>query len=105
MSRAQKGLASPKEVTGAPELVVEIASPSTQRTDRVAKAAIHADSGVRWYWVVDPEAKTLEEYEREGNQYNLERKWRELEMFEPRLFPGLAFPLADLFDWNELENA
>ena len=43
-----------KQVLGAPDLVVEILSPSTARRDRGIKLDLYARRGVRQYWIVDP---------------------------------------------------
>ncbi len=48
-----------KAIEGAPDLVVEILSPSTARQDRVRKLALYATHGVQEYWLLDPDAKTL----------------------------------------------
>ncbi len=47
-------------IIGAPDLVVEIASPSTARHDLHAKLDSYASAGVPEYWVVNPEAQTVE---------------------------------------------
>jgi Uma2 family endonuclease len=44
---------------GSPDLVVEILSPSTSRYDRTLKFNTYLKSGIREYWVIDPETKTL----------------------------------------------
>jgi len=44
---------------GPPVLVVEIISPSSQRTDLVKKIALYARSGVPEYWTVDPQRREL----------------------------------------------
>jgi Uma2 family endonuclease len=49
-----------QRVIGAPDLLVEILSPSTARRDRGAKLRLYAESGVREYWIVDPAAATFE---------------------------------------------
>ncbi|MDQ3034078.1 MAG: Uma2 family endonuclease [Myxococcota bacterium] len=43
-----------------PDWVCEIASPSTAARDRVLKRRLYAEHGVKHYWIVDPEARTLE---------------------------------------------
>ncbi|MEJ7761965.1 MAG: Uma2 family endonuclease [Thermomicrobiales bacterium] len=46
-------------LTAAPDLLVEILSPSSGRRDRGEKMALYASHGVREYWLADPEAKAL----------------------------------------------
>lgn len=49
-------------VHGAPDLVVEVLSPSTAKNDRLHKKAVYGTCGVREYWLVDPENRTIEQY-------------------------------------------
>ena len=53
---------------GAPDLVIEILSPSTRRRDLITKHAKYAEAGVREYWIVDIEAQTavVYDFEHEG---------------------------------------
>ena len=46
-------------VEGAPDLLVEVASPSTRVADLVAKRRHFEHNGVREYWIADPDSKTL----------------------------------------------
>jgi Uma2 family endonuclease len=47
------------EVWGAPDLVVEILSPSTAARDRTVKRSLYARNGVNEYWLVDADARTI----------------------------------------------
>ena len=49
-------------IFGTPDLIVEIASPSTVRFDRFEKFAAYEKYGVKEYWIVSPEAKSVEVY-------------------------------------------
>ena len=104
VSRERNKLITSKEVDGAPDLAIEIVSPSSKKTDRVVKSAAYADSGISWYWIVDPDERTIEEYRLENGQYRLIRTWEEPNVFEPTLFPGLTLPLEGLFDWSDFEG-
>ncbi len=56
----RKAILTEKFVAGAPDLVIEVLSPSTEDRDRIAKAKRYATFGVREMWLVDPAAKTIE---------------------------------------------
>jgi Uma2 family endonuclease len=58
-------LADPDErpFTTAPDWACEILSPSTARRDRVTKRHLYAKHGIRHYWLLDPDTRTLEALE------------------------------------------
>ena len=49
-------------VWGAPDLVVEILSPSTSRKDQHEKFDLYQRSGVKEYWVIEPKGRWLQQY-------------------------------------------
>jgi Uma2 family endonuclease len=61
-----------ERIFGAPDLVVEILSPSTARRDRGAKLQLYAESDVREYWLVDPESETIEFLVNEAGHFRVE---------------------------------
>lgn len=71
VSKARQSIITERAIEGAPNLVVEILSPTTSRTDRVTKAQIYARHSVPVYWIVDPEREALEIYLLEANGYRL----------------------------------
>ena len=52
---------------GAPDLIAEILSPSTQRHDRLVKLDLYQRAGVREYWIVDPDSQTVQVMLRNGS--------------------------------------
>ncbi len=54
---------------GAPDLVMEILSPSTTRHDKFTKFNLYQRAGVREYWIVDPGDKTVQVFVLEDGHY------------------------------------
>ncbi len=59
VSREREGIITYANVQGAPDLAVEVASPSTGERDRTVKRNLYAEHGVGEYWLVDPDAMTV----------------------------------------------
>ena len=95
VSKANAGRITPKNIQGAPDLVIEVLSPSTQANDRGPKLALYGKSGVGEYWMIDPQAKTVEIHE-----FGTTRRTRSYDgdqSFSSALLPGLTIRLEDLF--------
>lgn len=88
-----------KNVQGTPDLMVEILSEFTQEQDRTAKMQIYARHGVKVYWLIDPDAESLEIYELDS----IKRRFRHSatfhgpELLHSDLFPHLKLSLTDLW--------
>jgi Uma2 family endonuclease len=54
------GIPAHRGLEGAPDLVIEVLSPSNRGHDLLTKRALYARAGVREYWIVDPVGRTLE---------------------------------------------
>ena len=102
-------------VHGAPDLVVEVLSPSTAKNDRKYKKEVYAACGVREYWLVNPADKTVEQYFLEDNDlvlqevyaihpdYMLEKMTEEQRAaiptsFKCSLYDDLLIQLTDVFE-------
>lgn len=57
-----------KGCNGAPDFIIEIVSPSSQRMDYLTKLLKYRSAGVREYWIVNPVTKTVQVYSFEGNE-------------------------------------
>ncbi len=66
---AKREKITPSRIVGAPDLVVEVSSPSTAGYDRRKKQDAYARTGVSEYWIVDAGAETVEVLVLEGNAY------------------------------------
>lgn len=58
-------------IYGAPDLVVEVLSPSTAKRDRTYKKDMYERCGIPEYWLVSPAEKTIEAYRLDGGRYIL----------------------------------
>jgi Uma2 family endonuclease len=83
--------------SGAPDLVVEILSPSTRARDRGIKLREYETAGVRYYWIADPRARTLEERVLGEDGYGPPTVYHVGDAFRPALFPGLTIEVARLW--------
>jgi Uma2 family endonuclease len=87
-------------VQGAPDLVVEILSPSTRRTDERIKLKRYEQFDVREYWIVDPDLEIVKVYRRgaKGLERVAELAQEAGDALTSPLLPGLAIPLAKIFE-------
>ncbi len=83
---------------GAPTLVIEILSPSTAKKDRTLKMDLYAVSGVKEYWVVDPEVNTVEVLELVGGSYRLAGTYGVGDEAKSVVFAGLGVDLKMVFE-------
>lgn len=60
---------SEQRCNGAPDLIIEVLSPSTRRRDRLTKFDLYQRAGVREYWIVDPEAQIVQVHLLEDGRY------------------------------------
>ncbi len=85
-----------EKITGAPDLAVEVLSPSTAHVDRDKKSQVYAEGGVREYWIVDPEARMIEVYSLQGDVFVLMNIYGVGETVHSPILPGFAAAVADI---------
>jgi Uma2 family endonuclease len=80
---------------GAPDLVVEVLSPSNSAIEMERKLGLYEEAGVREYWVVDPQNKGIRAYRLSGVHFDM-RRYRE-GAIASTVLPGLEIALEGLF--------
>ena len=100
VSKARAGIILEGYIAGAPDLVVEILSPSTAAHDRATKLALYAEAGVPEVWFIDPMTVTVEILKLQGRKYFVECVLADDDIVTSNLFPGWEMPLARLFDFQ-----
>ena len=87
-----------KCITGAPDLLVEILSPSTASTDRGDKLRLYGAAGVAEVWLIHPAAHTVERFVPDGAGIMLPRATHAAtDAVACDRFPSLTFAAAGLF--------
>jgi Uma2 family endonuclease len=86
-------------VVGAPDLVIEIASPGTRQRDETIKRRLYESSSVAEYWVVDPDIDTVRVYARKDRRFARphELSCEAGDVLTTPLLPGLEIPLGEVF--------
>lgn len=82
---------------GAPDLVVEILSPSTQHLDRVRKRELYAENGVKELWLVDPEMQEVIVYRFARSKEAPVRIVGPGDRLDCELWPGWSLTAAAVF--------
>jgi Uma2 family endonuclease len=86
------------DFTGAPDLIVEVLSQSTARTDRLVKFGAYERAGVREYWLADPRTRSVEVYTlSEDGTYEMAGQYTPGETVTSTVLSDLALPVDDLF--------
>lgn len=91
-------LVGERRITGAPDLVVEILSPATTRTDRHVKLPLYAASGVAEYWIVDLEGQAVEVYTLDDEGYRVAGIFVEGQAISAGRFAEAAILIDEIFE-------
>ena len=97
IARDRLHVVGPKAVDAPPDLVVEILSPGTRQRDLTTKREIYARFGVREYWIVDPDARTVTILALAGNTYQ-PVQGGEGGAIQSRVLPELRLTLEAVFE-------
>jgi len=95
----QSEIVKENRIDGPPVLVVEILSPYNSRKDRVQKMEIYRKAGVKHYWLVDPEERTLECFRLSDSAYVFIASGMDEDIVKHPDFKDLSISLKGL--WNK----
>jgi Uma2 family endonuclease len=86
-------------IEGAPDLIVEILSPSNASYDRETKFKLYQEASVQEYWLVDYEAKIIEIYNLSQNVYTLTGKYAGKDIATSTQLAGFGIAVETLFNF------
>ena len=97
ISRERRGIIQEDGIHGAPDLVIEILSPATAGRDRSFKRTLYARSGIREYWLVDPETKSIEVLTLGERGYQPAGRYEKNQRLSSPLLADLEIALDEIF--------
>ncbi len=86
VSNSRRHIVQEQHVDGAPDVIIEIISPSSRHLDQVDKKNYYAEFGVKEYWLIDPYRQTAEFL------YNHQGNWLPLPVDENGIFHSKTIP-------------
>jgi Uma2 family endonuclease len=97
ISQARLGIIT-KTINGPVDLAVEVISLGHRSRDRIEKRDLYEQYGVREFWLIDPEAQTVEVLSLENGRYELFRRCTKGQTAASKLLPGFEVLVTPLFE-------
>ncbi len=97
VDHAREHIVTEPEIAGAPDLAIEVVSPSTADRDRGLKKTIYARAGVREYWIVDPDVRCIDVLSLGEAGYGEPVRYGADDELVSAVVAGLRLSLTDVF--------
>ena len=81
---------------GAPDMAIEILSPSTESRDTLVKFKLYMNAGVREYWIVDPDKKTVAAHVLDSGRFYVSH-YSETDTAPVHVLEGCDINLSEVF--------
>jgi len=98
ITRERSEIITEENIQGPPDLVIEILSPSTAERDRTHERTLYARHGVREYWIVDPDERTVKIMILKEKGLDVVGLYQGKARVESPLLPGLVIDLKQIFE-------
>ena len=97
ISRENFEILAELNIKGAPDLIIEILSPSSIENDRIFKKLVYEKFGVKEYWIVAPQEEIIEVWALKDTRFQLFHKAKKIEKFKSKLLENLELDLSLIF--------
>jgi Uma2 family endonuclease len=84
-------------IRGAPDIVIEVLSPQTEKKDWNDKFNLYEKSGVKEYWIVDPSEQVVHQYVNTNNRFNLVKMHEAGSVLESSVITGLKVEMIEIY--------
>lgn len=85
---------------GAPDLIIEILSPSNAGYDMIVKLNQYLKAGVKEYWVVDPVGKNVQTFLLENGRYQVQEAYHQHDIARVNVLQGCLIELSKVFSFD-----
>lgn len=90
---------------GSPNLVIEVLSPSTAKTDKLLKFNQYEKAGIKEYWIVEPDTKLVSVFiMQDNNRYGRPEIYSETDNVKVSIFADLTIDLTTVFESIEINK-
>ena len=83
-------------IAGAPDIVVEVLSPWNWKVDRLKQAKIYASAGVREFWLIDSDSRTMELFTLRDATYYLVGTYHVGDSVRSEAVPGFVVEVEEI---------
>lgn len=97
ISEKRLNIVTAQNIQGPPDLVIEILSPSSKKMDREIKLKLYEKHGVYEYWIVDPDAQSIEVFNLTDDGLKLLRAYPKGTHLSSPLFPDIKLSVEKVF--------
>lgn len=100
VSNENSKIITEKNITGAPDLIIEILSPATGYYDLTEKKEIYAEFGVKEYWIVDPKKQWVEFYSNESKKFKSIQRLEKSRILKSHTLSRFEIRMEKIFQLN-----
>ncbi len=97
VSAERSEIITQKNISGAPDLIIEIISPSTAYYDMFDKKELYEHFGVKEYWIVDPIRQWVEVYDLKDKRFELLQRKEKDGAIQSLVLKGFEIDLKTIF--------
>lgn len=88
---------------GAPDLIIEVLSPSARRHDRLVKLNLYQRAGVREYWMADPDNQSVQVFVLDGGVLKIQEDYGPKDVAKVNILEGCFIDLEKFFSESVAE--
>ncbi len=99
ISKENSSIITEKNIAGAPDLIIEIISPSSAYYDLLEKKELYAVHGVREYWIVEPKKQWIEVYINQNRKFELDQRVEQTGVIKSCVVNGWSLELVNVFQF------